>query len=693
MHLDELQLLVGFDIAIMHLGPDATCQGGSGDFHPGMDGWYAMGDMYAYFHAAIGLHVDVWFTSGDFEILSVDAAAALAGGAPNPSWLAGAVEGDFSILDGLVTGHCHFGFQVGDQCTPVAVPRENPLATLGLIADVTPHNGEQNVDVFNHPAAAFNFKVEQSFDISELTPEGNTNIRTFRIRLADFSEHQSSDGSAVVGTSSIASDGMSATFSPRDILHSHTNYYVNVYATSEEFTNGSWGAAVRLDGSPIDQTVTNTFRSGVEPDHIPPENISYTYPFDRQRYFLQNECGTGVIALKQGQPDLFTTSSMIGHRSSIIGRFIPTTGGDTGTVTPTYNTSSRTVSFDISSLQNSTIYAFQLVKATESNMMMSFGKGGGGVSGPRMISTLMLSRVMAGGATVNVQQRKLPGTDVGPGEKLLYVYFFKTSQFNSLADKINSWSAMPATIQPPWGNLECQTAKFSGAELLDQYDMNGVDYERDGTTHHFGPLIRPTANLRTTDWHTTFTNPWIYDAFTRLHTMHLWYGTTIFQQWINNYNQGRNDAVMATYQGHPNGLISDGEILPAAMSSLTGGMRFAMYHAMAFHGLGFDMDPPHVEINYNQGSVAPFDFGTLQSVAANALVTHGSGYFSASDYNWLRSLVAKRYERMYSGTYPIQFAYGYTGCTQLVFGHGKMRGLPELDFVIPGIPIMMRFHK
>lgn len=119
----------GFDIALLN---QKKC--------PGINGWQAQGQLYAYVDASVGLHVDIGFYTyypcghwwcyvckwcrngyvgyrGDYEILGVHAAALLAAGGPNPLWVNGTVAGNYSILGGLVKGSCSFKFSKGTECT------------------------------------------------------------------------------------------------------------------------------------------------------------------------------------------------------------------------------------------------------------------------------------------------------------------------------------------------------------------------------------------------------------------------------------------------------------------------------------------------------------------------------------------------------------------------------------------------
>ncbi|HEY6953080.1 MAG TPA: hypothetical protein VI758_11775, partial [Bacteroidota bacterium] len=209
----RIQAGLGFDIAVLNVGPSVHCEGISGPV--GINGWYATGQMYAYLNASVGIYVDLWFTSGEFEILDVGAAAVLQAGAPNPTWVSGSIAGYYSILGGVVSGNCEFDFKVGDECRPVT---ESPLARLDLVSDIKPSNGSTDVDVFVQPQAAFNFQVDHNFELRDFTSDGTERVRTFRIRIRNFTLEQVSPHVTVPGTSNLSTDASQSTYAPHDIL-------------------------------------------------------------------------------------------------------------------------------------------------------------------------------------------------------------------------------------------------------------------------------------------------------------------------------------------------------------------------------------------------------------------------------------------------------------------------------------------
>lgn len=118
----------GFDIALMQ---QHSCTG--------INNWYAQGQLYAYVQGSVGLDISIgfwmykpcgpWYCKicrwcqwkfvgirGSYEILGISAAALLEAGGPNPLWVQGTVGGRYSILGGLVSGHCSFNFTKGTVC-------------------------------------------------------------------------------------------------------------------------------------------------------------------------------------------------------------------------------------------------------------------------------------------------------------------------------------------------------------------------------------------------------------------------------------------------------------------------------------------------------------------------------------------------------------------------------------------------
>lgn len=656
----EAQAGLGFDISLLNLGTGATCEGLSGPV--GVNGWYAQGQLYAFLRASIGLHVDVWFTSGDFEILGIEAAAAIRAGAPNPTWAVAAVGGHYDILGGLVEGDCNFQFKMGSQCVPVT---DNPLGRINLIAGIDPRDGSHNVDVFTEPDLSMNMALERSFDLQDFAGDGSTRVRTFRLRLSRFTVQQTSNNSTVAGAYHLSPDGLDAIYAPNDAMNGNTQYRASAAVYGEEW-KGSWVRATRNDGTSIEETISSTFTTGAAPDNIPESNVAYSYPLNRQRYFLSRECPDGTVQLKVGQPSLFVPRS--GYRLTTKARFVPALGGDTVESTATYNSSARAVTFPLPSLRSSTAYTLQIVNKEESSttfarngintsVLQTAGSGNSNVSAANLGVFAPLRMIYNRlGNTANTRERQLPGRTVKPGEKLLYYYYFKTSQYTTLHEKLASYTPVALRPATPLGNIELIYAGFNGPELMDSYDMQGYTYTRGGVEYHLPPLIKPTANLRRADWHQRFANPYVYNEIASMRALHAWN----YQVEFERYQLSTSGLNLAAYDSRPQGLLRDDELLPSLYTRLapvTGLPGVGILGTGTGLNVGFSQPSASIRLQYLHGIVVPIDFAHVQANAARMISVYGRELLGNTEYNHLQDIVRKRYEVLYHGTYPLNFTY------------------------------------
>lgn len=523
----RLQMGMGFDISLMNYGDDVFCEGAAPGETIGIDGWYANGQIYAYLGMDIGIYVDLWFTSGEFSIINANMAALLHGGLPNPTWMQGTCGGNYSILNGLVRGNCQFEFKVGQECRPAP---ESPIAGIDILQDLVPYNGELNVECGTNPEASFNAEVEQVFDLNEVLVDGSLRLRRFRFVIERF---ELKKGDALIQTTrTIASDKFKASLVPGAFLDPYTFYTVSIKVRGEEynFSTSTWGQAYKRDGSIISKVKSNTFKTGAYPDRIPESNIAFSYPFNTQRHFLQGECRSGLVRMKQSMDPLFTTSPTPTTRRKFTVRFIPIDGGQEHNVALVYN--STTISFDIPELLNNKVYACQLISkdsiisslgglagslgANASSMMFGSGLSSQLASiNAAQFSTLAQSfSTIAGGG--QVRSNRINGRSVRKNEKLLYVFFFKTSQHNTLVEKMQAQS--PGTTgKESFGTIDWLEPIYTGGEKFDVFDVTGYTYMFGETPMKVKPLVYFTDS-RSDTWNTTYTQPIIYDLYQMFRT-------------------------------------------------------------------------------------------------------------------------------------------------------------------------------
>lgn len=515
----------GLDVSLKNYGA-LTCEGNAAGGPIGMNGWYTKGQMYAYFDVDIGLFVDVWVVKGEFRILQFATAAYLQCGFPNPSYFKGAVTANYNILNGLVTGNCNFEFKVGDECR---LPVADPLVGVKVITQIAPGQGEQNVDCGVIPLSTFNLEVNRPFTVSINDPNTNiTTTKTFKFIMTSYS--LSGPAGLIVTTRSDALDGFSSELIPNGFLEPFTNHSIRLTLQAMELNpQGSWVNVIR-NGQPVRVDTTVNFRTGAYPANIPESNIAFTYPLRRQRTFLKGECINGIVKMKQTMAPLFNPyppdlPAGVTH-VKFIARFIPLDGGPIGQSDVVVQ--GTDLRFNIPNLDNSKVYAVQILSkqvrnnpqydpdlGPQNSIFSQFTANNPGFQGAlaNISANTSFSYSNAAGSQGMAQVRttRRDARNVAYDEKLLYLYFFKTSQFSTLQEKASSLNA--GAVNYFW---ETFSPDFSGPEKFDVYDVEGTGYSV-GTTlqYTYPPLVR-FVNPMTDAWSSSFATSVMYPLYQRL---------------------------------------------------------------------------------------------------------------------------------------------------------------------------------
>lgn len=666
----RLALTLGFDVALLNMGPAARCQGSGGPM--GIDGWYAMGQLYAYIRGSIGIYVDLWFVSGEFEILGAEVAAALQAGLPNPTWLTGAVAGSYRILGGAISGSCRFEFKMGDECLPIT---ENPIAKLDLISDIQPPNGSEDIPFDVEPQAAFNFTLNRPFELSDYDSRGNTYVRTFRIKVQDFSL-KTDAGSTVASTWRATRDSVQAVLTPTRPLNGQAWYRASITAFGEEYKSRRWEAARKNDGSVITQTVTTRFRTAQPPDTVIPSNIAMAYPRDRQRFFLQDECPTGSIDLHASQGYLFTSGNET-VRYTYHARFVPLPAGTPPVETPIrYIDAGRRgyISYEMPTLQNNTIYALQIVRRSEriqnnsNNLPMLRQDIQTGLPQLRygnLTRNTTLQSVLrtyrSGLSTLVQSDRRVTGFELSrqipANENLLLIYYFRTSTYNNLDSKLKMLSFTETGTPAPLGNFRLLEPAMTGPELFDTWDITGQRYEYHGTTYQIQPLVVADAAARQDRWHTAFTNPWIYDILNMVEQYRSRNISTYFER-------GIMQRTLLQYDGGERNLLTDYEISPPPPSpGSTISSNNWLQNNDRYNLGGRIASVPgitsSVKFSYQHGIAVLLDYTLMRNQVAALLACCSGEFMNPADERKFRTALSRAYEPMYRGNYRTYFWYNY----------------------------------
>jgi hypothetical protein len=476
---------LGFDIMLKNYG-DVRCEGSSDRI--GVNGWYANGQVYAYFEGSIGIHVDLFLVSGDFEILSIGAAAILQAQFPNPFWMQGTVGGRFSILGGLVSGNCSFQVTLGNKCKLVQ-QQQNILSGIKVISQITPASGEKEVNVFNAPQAVFNLPVNKVFNLND-KDVGRTIQRSFRIKLEQFKF--TSDGKEIPGSLQWNEAQDVVALNPVDVLPPKKEIKGVVEVSFEEMKGWTWTPYL-YQGKRVTEKLEVTFSTGTAPDYIPLSNVAYSYPVIGQLNYYKDETREGYIKLKVGQPYLF--EPMAEWRQS--GRFTSAIGKKSEF---DFAYSAGQISFSTpSDLQVNQLYAFELLNVPK----QTAGAVDRNVSEQR-------NKVAAGNESTDteIKTKKAEGSLLDLEEKAIFTSSIRSSKYETLAKKIASQnlSATLMGLRIPWRVFYLKTV-FNVDEPFDKVELYGSPFTGNK------PMITLEADLSDNRYYNQEIYPLIYDGY------------------------------------------------------------------------------------------------------------------------------------------------------------------------------------
>lgn len=471
----------GFDIMLKNYG-DIRCAGSNERI--GVNGWYANGQAYGYFSGAVGINVKVFGKKKSVEILSLGAAAILQAQLPNPIWMQGTVGGYFSVLGGLVKGNCQFQVTLGQKCE-IIQNQNSALDNIQVIAQLTPENGEKNVNVFNTPQAVFNMAIDQSFQLDD-----NGTNKSFRIKLDQFK--LVSEGREVQGSLDWNVNHDVVAFNSFEVLPPKKDIKATAKISFEEFRNGVWQPVVE-NGSKITEMKEVTFTTGEAPDYIPLENVAYSYPVVGQLNYHKNESNQGYIKLKKGQSYLFSP----GAEWRQTGRFTAT---DKSKSEFGFTLGENVINFTIpGDLKTNQLYAFELINVP----VQQSGNVDRNVSQKDTKVTAQDPSL-----DVEVSGKKAEGAISDLQEKSIFTSYFRSSKYLRFADKLAALQ-----IKDPGRGLRVawRVDFIVGTTVLDEpfdvAELVGSPYTQNK------PLIQCTADLSDNAYYQNSVYPLVYDGY------------------------------------------------------------------------------------------------------------------------------------------------------------------------------------
>jgi len=325
----NMKLLFGFDLALLNYEEGCLECDDPPIENPGMNNWYATGQLYAGMEGDLGLQVDLWFWSGRASLFRANLAAMITGGGPNPWWGKGGVWARGEVLGGLITVNTEFKFSFGQQCRPPVFS----LDDIKVISEVLPAQNSNDNNVFTVPSAIFNNAVTAtSFinrSVSASVPRtGLQNIHTYNVDYQEDNENwvhrrfcfalnrfemlekpkvggtfQNFAGvqyTAGEGRAEISPDGLSAKLNMDGYtLMGQSAYRLMVEIEVLEQMENIWYGAINKSGNKerryeeVGISSAYPFFTGNPPETISNQEIIYATPVPGQRNFHPADLSSG----------------------------------------------------------------------------------------------------------------------------------------------------------------------------------------------------------------------------------------------------------------------------------------------------------------------------------------------------------------------------------------------------------------
>lgn len=461
----SIEIGAGFDVMHAYY-PNAKCKGRPGPI--GNNGWYSLGQVYAYLYGEFGIKVDLAFIKGNFIIAEAGVAAALRGQFPNPVYIQGYVGMYYKILGGLVEGRMRMKVELGEECELEGI---GDSVGVPIISDVTPRDKSDDVSVFAAPQAVFNYAANKEFTVA--LEEG---VRVFKLQLQSFTV--TSEGQELEGELEWNDTNDAVTFKPAETLPSEKEVQIVVEVSFDEKIGGSF-QTMMSEGKPVIEKAESTFMTDKAPDHIPLENIAYMYPVLDQQSFYPEEYDRGYVKMIQAQNYLFESGF------EMRAEFVSTSGqGERTNVS--YDRSNATVFYDVPSMALNTAHDLNLVVfppgadiqteiIIEQTEVLTDEESGDTAwfdpaSGTQETKNTSASAVVSNKKAANV-------TVSNGAPKSILDYEFKTSKHATFGDKVKDLNVINNLTNPSaYSDVHSLSIKVSDYEYFDETELLGNNY-------------------------------------------------------------------------------------------------------------------------------------------------------------------------------------------------------------------------
>ncbi len=476
----SLRLLLGYDLALLKLKA-ITCSNNS-DEPIGFNSWYAIGQAYAGIEGSAGINVKVWKWNKKFSLLDLNAKALLQAELPNPTWIKGDVAVKGSVLGGKIKVDKKVGFELGEKCAK-STNAEDLIANFEAISETQPTPDQKDFQVYHEPRIAFNYPASDGFaeipkasDLIEMQVNDNEKFVFFPF-VESVSLKEKASGEKVDCDRVWDDSKKVLSLKTKSFLKSKTEYVldVNVIWSYKKNNNPCEYVKDKKTNKPKSETRSVTFTSASFPDKIIANmiNAKRHMPGNLQRNYHRNFAIAELQFDKQGGESYFAETkekTVNGKKQNVKYKYeiwvtdinsgqkktLPLTKKPGESKYKYYKkrkVSSRNgymIGYDLVTeynrqiefeglnaegfLEKNKIYKLQVVGLPQNE--------GGELDNKPKISTKAEEKVSQGGyATITTVKTKLSeqvaNAALSVPKDVLYEYYFKTSKYNSLKEKID----------------------------------------------------------------------------------------------------------------------------------------------------------------------------------------------------------------------------------------------------------------
>jgi hypothetical protein len=430
----DLSAEIGFDVMIRNFG-NASCASSPGE-KIGINGWYAMGQMYAFLEGKLKIF--------GVNIFSAAMAGVLQAELPNPFF--GQASFGVKVKTFLGSYDKSVALTLGDRCVVAADPNASPLG-MKVIASVNPGDKAEKMEADFIPTANFNLAIGKEVEMGSDKWKPELTKVTLKSLKNNFNyaveENLVQDNSGL----EIKSKNF---FAANDSIQ----LVIEVKVTK----NGS---------NPIFETHTSVFTVGGGYKNLPKSNIESSYPIDgMQNYYRkENIYNTGFIQLEQGMPELFyNIPEGQSQKLKISGN------GTDKYIDYTYDGTEARIKFEMNPdwFIPGKEYTLQLVRT--GGDVATTASSGGKSAGEQASSTTLGSSL--GNPGVPPASNATGEGSSTPGEDVLVSLKFRVSIYDKFLDKINTATFVNNNKQKYY---KIDTENLDAIEIDQLVDLGLVD--------------------------------------------------------------------------------------------------------------------------------------------------------------------------------------------------------------------------